>query len=139
MGALVWDERLISRAGAYALAGDWPVTIGRRKGLLFLDCGRCGLGVLTLGAAGNPFTISPDGVISAVLRHAVSGHGINLGRNRDGHGDERGRAAAGPGQRPPADRGRGRRRDPGDDPGHHRQPDQETDPGGKRVPAGGDR
>jgi hypothetical protein len=85
---MVWDERLIGQAEAYQLAADYPVRLGVRHEIGYLDCDRCGQAVLVLGAAGNPWPVTPDGIVSAVIRHAVTAHDMILNRKnrRNDHG-----------------------------------------------------
>lgn len=82
--AASWDGRLLSRARALELAGDWPIRLEADAGNVWwrvrLRCDRCG------GSCGD-FTdrhTSPDDVLAAVLRHAVVAHDLVLsGANRN--------------------------------------------------------
>lgn len=72
-----WDDRLLSRSRALELVGDWPVRVcmtslvGAR---VVIRCARCeqSCGDFTAGIT------SPDDIVAAVLRHAVTAHELSL-------------------------------------------------------------
>jgi hypothetical protein len=75
MNAPVWDDRLISRARACALAAEWPLMFSSAPGVTVMQCGRCTLAVTTIPAT---VTVTHDGLVPAVLRHMVMQHGQAL-------------------------------------------------------------
>jgi len=125
-----WDDRLISRERAYAIVADWPLYPQERAGQVFLDCQACGRAVTRLIGAehhGTGYLMTPDGIMSAVLRHAVTYHDQSLsGGSGGGSGSAGGAGETVRGADPAVHGGSG---------GHpgHRPVDQEA--GGGRVGA----
>jgi hypothetical protein len=83
-GFVTWPEKLITQAEAFVLAADWPTEV--RVDLL---CGRCKQSVGQLQRDGLPYNATLDEKLSAVLRHMVMAHDVQLSglRTRESGGD----------------------------------------------------
>jgi hypothetical protein len=69
---IIWDERLISRARAADLCGNWAVKLDYP----FLRCGVCDGNITKLPGEGKLFNL--DVLISAAVRHMCMSHDYYL-------------------------------------------------------------
>jgi hypothetical protein len=77
MSTPVWDDRLISRARAADLCGEWPLVLDiREDAAAYLRCARCDGNVLLLPRPGRQLSV--DGLIAAAVRHMTMSHDYSL-------------------------------------------------------------
>jgi hypothetical protein len=87
MADTVWDERLMTQAEAYKLAGRWPVHFE-----IHAVCEECGQSAGLFASSGRPArATSPDDFVGAVLRHLVTAHDVET--KRDDRDDAQSRPA----------------------------------------------
>jgi hypothetical protein len=82
--AVVWPEKMITQAEAFALAASWPVYVTNSpnalepSGDIHMMCRDCSRSCGQLQRGGVTYNGSLDEMLSMVLRHMVMVHDVSL-------------------------------------------------------------